>query len=156
MVNKCATKKSNKTLFLVSCKPQMWKIWSPYNYQNTQHPYKIEFSTTHVRHPIFFFIHMHHHSFQVMGINGGKQGHKHVLKVLLKLGELFRSLCTIKKGEDISPILVASLLCILYPCQHYMQTPYSRRKGLAKRNYMNTKLPLHNPWKHYYNSENIP
>lgn len=47
---------------------------------------------------------------------GGKQGHKHVLKVLLKLGELFRSLCTIKKGEDISPILVASLLCILYPC----------------------------------------
>ncbi len=50
MVNKCATKKSNKPLFLVSCKPQMWKIWSPYNYRNTQHPYKIELSTTYVQH----------------------------------------------------------------------------------------------------------
>ncbi len=115
MVNKCATKKSNKTLFLVSSKPQMWKIWSPYNYE-IHNTHTRSNSQLHMFDIQFFFIHMHHHSFQVMGINGGKQGHKHVLKVLLKLGELFRSLCTIKKGEDISPILVASLLCILYPC----------------------------------------
>ncbi len=56
--------------FLVSCKPQMWKIWSSYNYWFT-HPYKKEFSTTYVQHQFFLFIHMHHHSFQVVSINGG-------------------------------------------------------------------------------------